>query len=65
MRFHIYFSPGDIRKASNELDCIIDLSKRALNHAQSGEFELAKERYQDVIRSLNAMSQMARKQVVK
>jgi len=62
----MYFLPGDIRKASNELDCINEISRQALNHAESGEFELAKERYEDVLRSLNEMSQMAtRKQVVK
>ncbi|MBT2601252.1 MULTISPECIES: hypothetical protein [unclassified Oceanobacillus] len=52
MKFEDHFREKDIPKAKNEFSCMADLAMLINSNAQSGNFDKALERGEDLIKSL-------------
>lgn len=59
MSFHQHFLPGDIQQAGKELDCLIYMLAETLDKTLEGEFEIARDRYNEALRSLEELTKMA------
>ncbi|MEN2765800.1 hypothetical protein [Ornithinibacillus xuwenensis] len=64
MKLHQHFLPQDLKQASEEYWCVVDLLEVITKDIQKGDIELAKHRSTDLTRSLHEMSQLAHKKQI-
>lgn len=61
MKLHKHFLPEDIRHASEEYWCVMDLLTEIMTKLQNGEMESAKHRSIDLTKSLHELSMLSGK----